>query len=403
MDDKKFSFIIAVTNDQYYEECVYYIQRLLVPCGYTIDILSIYEAESMCSAYNQAMNSSEAKYKIYLHQDVFIRNEKFLVDILNIFQNDESIGMIGMIGGNNMPKTGVAYRAWNVGKVDCREPDMAYCMLGSRRMKSEDTIVEAVDGLLIATQYDVLWREDLFKHFDFYDVSQSFEMRKAGYKVIVPFQNSPWVIHDSGFAKLEFYDKERQKCLNEYPDYFYADNGFDFIYDKQWNELSCMLAERLKLLMVDGNWNEISTVIDSYRTVGRKSSDLEIIGILYDVYKHECLENGRDTFFEGCTDFQFIYQKYTKARFLLRRIELGMEEICYRELKDAIIEKTISCEALIDITAHSALDKAFVMKKLIQIYCNAGLEKEAQKCRRVYNIVRFNTLPVAYSSVDLNI
>ena len=134
MNDKKFSFIIAVTNEQYYEECVYYIQRLLVPCGYTIDILSIYEAESMCSAYNQAMNSSEAKYKIYLHQDVFIRNEKFLVDILNIFRNDESIGMIGMIGGNNMPKTGMTFCEWDEGVVHAINPDMAYLMYGSDSM-----------------------------------------------------------------------------------------------------------------------------------------------------------------------------------------------------------------------------------------------------------------------------
>lgn len=35
----------------------------------------------MCAAYNLGMQSSDAKYKIYMHQDVFIRNEEFLADI----------------------------------------------------------------------------------------------------------------------------------------------------------------------------------------------------------------------------------------------------------------------------------------------------------------------------------
>ncbi len=402
MDDRKIAFIICVNNQQYFDECVWYINRLLIPENYEVDIIEIREANSMCAAYQEAMVSNNAKYKIYLHQDVMIRNIYFLEEIVRLFKKNIQIGMIGMIGGTHMPKTGVTYRAWNVGKVDFREPDMAYYMVGGREMKSEDTIVEAVDGLLIATQYDVPWRADLFTHFDFYDVSQSFEMRKAGYKVLVPYQDIPWVIHDSGFAKLDFYDKERKKCLNEYPEYFYADNGYEFIYDKQWNDLSCVLAEKLKKLMIYGDWVEIGNLIGSYRTTGRKSSDLEVVGILYDIYKHECLENGRVTFFDGCNDFKSIYKKFTTVRFLLRRMELDVEKEYYAELKDAMIQGYISCESLIDITSHSIIDKKLVIKKLLQIYCDAGLEKEAEKCRSIYNIVRFKPLPIAYSSADSN-
>lgn len=39
--------------------------------------------------------------------------------------------------------------------------------------------VDAVDGLLMMTQYDLPWRDDLFSDFDFYDVSQAFEFRRA--------------------------------------------------------------------------------------------------------------------------------------------------------------------------------------------------------------------------------
>lgn len=74
--------------------------------------------------------------------------------------------MIGMVGGCGMPKTGVAYLAWNEGTVDCREPDFAYQLICDPAQQA-DCPVDAVDGLLIATQYDVAWREDLFVNFDF--------------------------------------------------------------------------------------------------------------------------------------------------------------------------------------------------------------------------------------------
>ena len=36
----------------------------------------------MTSGYNNAMKKTDAKYKVYLHQDVFILNHNFLMDIL---------------------------------------------------------------------------------------------------------------------------------------------------------------------------------------------------------------------------------------------------------------------------------------------------------------------------------
>ena len=35
--------------------------------------------------------------------------------------------------------------------------------------------VAAADGLLLATQYDIDWREDLFENWHFYDISQCME------------------------------------------------------------------------------------------------------------------------------------------------------------------------------------------------------------------------------------
>lgn len=396
MNSKQFSFIIAVTNEQYYEECVYYIQRLIVPSGYTIDILAVYDAESMCSAYNEAMNSSEAKYKIYLHQDVFIRNEKFLIDILSIFQKDESIGMIGMLGGTQMPKTGMTFCAWNEGVVHAVNPDMAYLMYGSDSME-KNRQVEAADGLLLATQYDLQWREDIFNDFDFYGVSQAFEMRKAGYKVVIPYQEVPWTIHDSSFVKLKKYNKNRQICLKEYPKFFYADNGKQYSFNEEWDELCIALGEKVVGLINVGEWNQVKEIIEIYRGYNAKDTLLEVCGILSDMYQAESEYNPKSMFFENGINYQEVYFKYTRLRFMLRRMEIRMPQSEYDELLEDIKARRISCRSIVILVIHSVLYKKEVFAKLID-YCNEiKFNEDVEYLKKVYSLVKDSPIATAYT------
>lgn len=396
-DKNTIAFIICVNNELYFDECQFYIDRLTIPKGYNINIISIREADSMCAAYNVGMQSSDAKYKIYMHQDVMIREIHFLEYIIELFKQNENVGMIGMIGGTQMPKTGVTYRAWNVGMVDCRDPDMAYFMAGAKDMPQTDTIVEAIDGLLMATQYDIPWREDLFTHFDFYDVSQSFEMRKAGYQILVPYQEIPWVIHDSGFAKLTYYDEERRKCLKEYPEYLYADGGFEFIYDKEWNELSDILAEHIKCMIEQEQWERVGESIISYRKSERKSSILEMLGILYNIWEKERNADVLHSFFENSSNYKDIHWKYISVRFFLRRIEMGMARESYIELEDAIRKKIISYEAVIEIMIHAVINKNVVLKELLNIYNDCELKQEYTKCKQLLRLTQNNKVVIAYS------
>lgn len=395
MVSNQFAFIVAVTNEQYFEECVYYINRLAVPDGFDIDVLAVQEAESMCGAYNLAMQNSGAKYKIYLHQDVFIRNERFLYELLRIFEGDASIGMIGMLGGNGMPRTGMAFCSWNEGVVDARNPDMAYLMYGSDTTR-EDVTVEAVDGLLIATQYDIPWRDDLFTDFDFYDVSQSFEMQKAGYKVVVPYQLEPWTIHDSSLVKLKNYNKNRKICLQEYPDFFYADNGIEYAYHAEWDELSLKLGEQLKQLIGMAAWDEVKCIIDGYRKNQLKDTTLEICGIMSDIHEAERTEDSSRKFFEGMSSYAEMYAKYVKTRFLLRRMELGLPECEYVELVQQMAQKKISCQALNILILHSVLDKKITFLRLKTYYEKLHFTSETEYVRRVYELVKDRPVPAAY-------
>lgn len=215
MNDKKICFIICYNDDKYISECLHYINRLTVPDGYLLDVLTVKNADSMTSGYNAAMNETDAKYKIYMHQDVFIVNINLLEDIIKIFE-DKNVGMLGVVGTPNMPENGCMWNGPRVGRVYSSNVLTAKEFIASDMNERPYMEVEAVDGLFIATQYDIMWREDLFTGWDFYDVSQCEEFRRNGYKVVVPYMDKSWCIHDDGFLNLSRYDEFRDIFLKEY-------------------------------------------------------------------------------------------------------------------------------------------------------------------------------------------
>lgn len=147
-------------NPQYEHECIKYINNLTIPEGYEIEIKVIRDAASITSGYNRGMLSSDAKYKIYLHQDTFIINKDFLNCLLKGF-NDKATGMIGIIGTPQLDPSCVMWLGNRVGKL------VSNCIYHTVKAAigeiTSPTEVEAIDGLLMATQYDIPWRDDIFK------------------------------------------------------------------------------------------------------------------------------------------------------------------------------------------------------------------------------------------------
>lgn len=215
-DTQQICFIICTNNPVYAEECIYYIRHLIVPEGMEIDILTVEDAKSLTSAYNEAMQCSQAKYKVYLHHDTFIINPYFIRDCLEIFAQDERIGMLGNVGVKSMPPSGVMWDADRYGML--YEQHIYETELLANAMDSGAPYLEAeaIDGFLMVTQYDVPWREDLFDQWDFYDCSQSMEFIRHGYKVVVPNMKAPWCVHDCGFINLKNYEAEKEKFIAEY-------------------------------------------------------------------------------------------------------------------------------------------------------------------------------------------
>jgi glycosyltransferase involved in cell wall biosynthesis len=200
-----------------YDECVKYLSNLEVPEGYEVENVYIEDAKSITKAYNEAMKTSDAKYKVYLHQDVFIINPSFIKDVIDIFESDNKVGLIGVAGAKTIPTNGVWWEAKNkYGKVyDSHTGKME--LLAFDEISNSYESVQAIDGLIMMTQYDIPWSEKTFNGWHFYDISQSVEFKRAGYEVVVPKQNEPWIIHDCGIVNVRNgYDDYRKKFLQEY-------------------------------------------------------------------------------------------------------------------------------------------------------------------------------------------
>ena len=218
MDEKKICFILCVNDAFYFQEMQLYLRQLVMPKGMTAEVYPVYDAQSMTSGYNQGMYQNDAKYKIYLHQDLFILKRDILLNLLEIFQGDSKIGMIGMAGCVKLPSSAVWWmgdkRYGNISsKVTAEEThDVLFGIVEGKYAE-----VEAVDGIFMATQDDLRWRQDLFTGWHFYDTSQSEEFQRAGYKIVVPRQTVPWVMHVCGNTLLgENYAQYQEIFLSEY-------------------------------------------------------------------------------------------------------------------------------------------------------------------------------------------
>lgn len=272
----RIAFITCVNDNEVYSECLKYIYNLQVPPGFEIETIAIENAKSLASGYNLGMRKTNAKYKVYLHQDTYIINKNFIYDILNVFNMDRNIGIIGVIGSKVIPTTGKWFDLSDFiyGKVyeNSRTYGSKMELLKGKEVINEFEYVNVVDGLIIVTQYDVPWRDDIFTGWHFYDISQCVEFLRRGYRIVVPKQNEPWCIHDCGLVELnEEYDRFRNIFLDEYSSFLfptvsvlipaYRPQFFKFAFESAYNQT----YRNVEIVVLDNSpGEEIKNYVTSY-------------------------------------------------------------------------------------------------------------------------------------------
>lgn len=217
MNPNKIECITCVNDEEKYEKCLACLKKLQVPEGMELSFRPVRGAKSMVDGYEQARKASDAKYKLYLHQDLFITEETFLLKLLETFQSDDAIGIIGVVGSEDIPQNGLWMKSGRLlGMIydDCLTPGT----LKKSQARTEAYPMEAMalDGCILATQHDVPWRTDVLTAWDYYDVSICLEHIRHGYRVVVLPQEEPCVTHWCGSLNLTHFTEERVRFMAEY-------------------------------------------------------------------------------------------------------------------------------------------------------------------------------------------
>jgi len=199
------AFMTCVNNETQYGICLRYVNALQVPWGHTVETIAVFGATSMAEGYQRAMEASTARYKIYLHQDVYLVYRGLLPELVRLFRTYPRLGMIGVVGTTRMPTKGV----WWVSKFHCfgrlweyrRETGFPASFLGRRlhvsRFRSfvgDYLPAVAVDGLFIVTQYDLPW-SNVVGGFMLYEQVHAAEFIKTGLEVGIARQEAIWCLH----------------------------------------------------------------------------------------------------------------------------------------------------------------------------------------------------------------
>jgi len=202
-DENKIAIIFCTHDEIMEQECLKYLQRLYVPEGMRAEILSVWNAKGMCYGYNRAMRETDAKYKIYLHHDSFLIKEDALRRTVELLNSEAGWKMLGIAGSTGMADD----FAWAHSRVEnlrynLYQDKVLETVLSQSAVKHGDVEdAEAIDGVFIATSEDLPWREDLFDGWHFYDISQAFEFRNAGYRTGLINDEMPWMLHEITAAK----------------------------------------------------------------------------------------------------------------------------------------------------------------------------------------------------------
>ena len=354
MNKQKVAFITCVNDETEYEECCYYLDRLLIPEGFEKDFIAVRDADSMAAGYQAAMISSDAKYKVYLHQDVFMWKKDCILEMINIFEKHPEIGIMGLVGVKaNLRNesilvqydTGKAFHNLIPNYLDYDDEN------GNKKECAEiQSYVNALDGMVLMTQYDVNWREDLFDGWDFYDVSQCMEFRKAGYQAAVPVQELPWVFHDCNASKFGKYVEYQHVFMQEYFPVLLDENIRDEKRDGAKQEsLVAEFEEKMdnarKLLEQYVSWGKHEELHKFFADeMHRGYARLKKLELISDIDLKERASGGIiSVWTDECGDYETVWARLRLLKFAVRRIgfradESGAARAVLQEFSDIAIE-----------------------------------------------------------------
>ena len=187
-----------------------YLAAIDVPQGYEVELIEVFADGNVADTYQRIMGQSDAKYKVYLAAGSILLRLNFFEEMLRVFE-DPMIGVMGLVGAKQLSTTGLLATSPFVKGRLLYADDTDF---NGADIDGEMEQVIAVSGDLIATQYDIPWRSDLFHSDCFYAEAQCIEFRRRGYRNVVPHQDEAWLL--SGTKEISYDDVSQEVFLDTY-------------------------------------------------------------------------------------------------------------------------------------------------------------------------------------------
>lgn len=147
---------------------------------------------SITQAYNQGIINSKGDILCFLHEDIYIHTNNWGEILINLFENDKSLGLVGIAGSKI--KTNSPSGWWNCPQ-NYRSANLIQHLPNGKKEfwnygfeKNEEEVV-AVDGVFMAlTRNNTITFNEKLRGFHNYDLSISIDYINAGYKLNVTNQ-----------------------------------------------------------------------------------------------------------------------------------------------------------------------------------------------------------------------
>lgn len=178
------AFVIYYDEERCLEECIYYIGKLQVPLGISVEIVRIKGKTEFAECCLEAEEKSDAVYKVYLDQHTFIIHDLFLYDLLAEFRKNPRIDAIGILGGDEPESI-------SHGRVLLWDEE------GIAEVNHQESIgtvqVHEVNHMLVA----------------FHHLAGGGQKEKGAYAyAVIPCQRNSWCIYDCGNMELSAEEEE---------------------------------------------------------------------------------------------------------------------------------------------------------------------------------------------------
>ena len=210
MNDKKIA-VIAQCEANGVSAIRPYLDAIDVPQGYAVELIEVPSGGNVADTYQRAMEQSDAKYKVYLSPGSILLRLNFFEEMLRIFTQDPAIGIIGLIGAKQLSTSGVLVKSMFIkGRLVFSDDTVFF----GEDIEGDMEEVMAVSGDLVATQYDIPWRRDLFHTDCFWAEAQCIEFRRVGYRSVVPRQKEAWLL--AGTKEIQYDEVSREVFLDTY-------------------------------------------------------------------------------------------------------------------------------------------------------------------------------------------